>query len=65
MGNRTRIPMEQTETRALVNAFLDYLQLRHGAIVEIIVNDWVREKNKRLEGLRNELANSEQMEKKN
>jgi hypothetical protein len=54
MGNRTRVPVEQTETRALINAVLNYLQLRHGAIVEVIVKDWVAEKDERLEGLRKE-----------
>jgi hypothetical protein len=48
MGNRTKVPMEQTETRSLVVAFLDYLRLRHGAIVEVIVRDWLFDKEKRL-----------------
>lgn len=58
MGSRTRIPTEQVEVRALVSAFLNYLLLRHGAIVEIIVKDWVKEKDKRLEGLRKEQEES-------
>lgn len=54
MGNRTRVPMEQPQTRAYINAFLDYLQAIHGPIVEIIVKDWSHEKDKRLEGLKKE-----------
>jgi hypothetical protein len=49
MGSRMKIPMEQPHTRALVDAILDYLLMSHGAIVEIIVKDWLEGKQKRLE----------------
>ena len=43
-----RRPLEQPYTRALVNAILDYLLNTHGAIIELIVKDWIADKEKRL-----------------
>lgn len=41
-------PLEQPFTRALINSLLDYFVNIHGAMVEIIVRDWLEEKEKRL-----------------
>lgn len=40
-----RRPLEQPKTRAYIYAFLDYMIATHGAIIFIIVKDWLKEKN--------------------
>lgn len=46
--------MEKPKTRALINSFLDYLSMSHGAFVEVAVKDWIDKKDERLKGLRQE-----------
>lgn len=41
-------PLEQPFTRAFINSLLDYFVNIHGAMVEIIVREWLEEKEKRL-----------------
>ncbi len=44
MGNRRKVPSEQPQLKALVNAVLDYLLYTHKEIVLVIIKDWLQSK---------------------
>jgi hypothetical protein len=48
MRDRNR-PLEKPYLRAMIVSALDYLQNLHGAFVEVVVQEWLFEKKKRLE----------------
>ena len=41
-------PLEKPYVRALINSLLDYFYNLHGAAVELIVKDWLKEREERL-----------------
>ena len=48
MRDRHR-PLEKPYLRAMIESMLDYWQSLHGAFVQMVVEDWLFEKKKRLE----------------